>query len=114
MNEKCWTGGLLNPVIARIHDFTRVDMLEVRCEIQLLNMMFLLKKKNNRFCKESQRLTQTTDRYVFVTNIVHMDVYAKSPYLKGVILWRTLSDYTQAIIDRHAFKNSIKKDRAKL
>ena len=42
-----------------------------------------------------------------------MGVYAKSPYLKGVFLWRTLSDDTQAIIDRHAFKNSIKKDRAK-
>ena len=98
--------------VERLHDIARVDTLDVRRDIHLLNIMFLL-KRNKSFCKESKRITRAADRYIFETRIVHMEVYAKSPYLKGVSLWNSLSKDTQLIIDRHRFKNSIKKELSK-
>ena len=98
--------------VERLHDTARVDTLDVRRDIHLLNIMFLL-KRNKSFCKESKRITRAADRYIFETRIVHMEVYAKSPYLKGVSLWNSLSKDTQLIIDRHRFKNSIKKELSK-
>ena len=72
MNEKCWTGGLLNPVIARIHDFTRVDTLEVRREIQLLNMMFLLKKERDFAKKVNDLLELLIGMYLLQTLCIWM------------------------------------------
>ena len=59
-----------------------------------------------------ERNTRSAERYVFDTEIVHMDVYAKSPYIKGVCLWNSLSNDVQALSDGHKFKTIIKKDRA--
>ena len=73
--------------------------------------MFSL-KSNNKFRKESQRTTRTVDKYVFETDIVHMDIYAKSPYMKGVSLWNMLTYETQAITDRYFFRNTLRKNRA--
>ena len=64
--------------VERLHDIARVDTLDVRRDIHLLNIMFLL-KRNKSFCKESKRITRAADRYIFETRIVHMEVYAKSP-----------------------------------
>ena len=73
--------------------------------------MFLL-KTNKKFQKESQRNIRSAERYVFDTNIVHMDVYAKSPYIKGVSLWNSLPNDFQTLIDGHKFKSVVKKNRA--
>ena len=97
--------------IEHLHRLSKVNTLEIRRDIQLLNLMFLL-KTNNKFHKESQRNTRSAERYVFDTNIVHMDVYAKSPYIKGVSLWNMLPNDTQALRDGHVFKSIVKKDQA--
>ena len=49
---------------------------------------------------------------MFDTKIVHMDVYGKSPYIKGVSLWKMLPNDTMALSDGHIFKSIVKKDPA--
>ena len=97
--------------VERLHQLAKVDTLEIRRDIQLLNTMFHL-KSNKKFHKVMERNTRSAERYVFDTEIVHMDVYAKSPYIKGVCLWNSLSNDIQALCDGHKFKTIIKKDRA--
>ena len=63
---------------SRMHQLARVNTLNVRREAQLLNIMFSL-KLNNKFRKDCSRITRSTDRFVFKTDIVHKDIYAKSP-----------------------------------
>ena len=94
--------------VVRLHQTARVNMLEVRRDVQLLNLMYSL-KSNNRFKKECERVTRNVDKYVFHTEIVHKDVYAKSPYFKGVNLWNGLSADLQNQRSGHEFKLSIKR-----
>ena len=70
--------------------------------------MFSL-KSNNKYEKECVRVTRNVDRYVFGTEIVHKDVYAKSPYYCGVSLWNSIPVECQNIVDSRMFKNQIKK-----
>ena len=69
--------------------------------------MFML-KCNNKFCKQGLRVTRNADRYVFNTEIVHMDVYAKSPYYRGVALWNNLPLDIQNKGTATVFKNAVK------
>ena len=48
-------------------------------------------------------------RYLFDTDIDHLDIYAKSPYFKGVELWNLLPIDIQNINDGFVFRNSIKR-----
>ena len=66
-------------------------------------------KCNNRFKKPALRFTGNTECYLFDTDIVHLDIYAKSPYFKGVELWNLLLIDIQNINDRFIFRNSIKR-----
>ena len=92
----------------RLHEITRVNMVNTRRDAQLLNVMFSL-KLSNKFKKESVCVTRTVDRYVFDTDIVHKDVYANSPYFKGTALWNGLDAVTQKKIGRLEFKSCITK-----
>ena len=65
--------------VARLHASASLNYLETRREIDLLNIMFVL-KHNNQFRRQEQRVTRDIERSVFQTEIVHMDVYAKSPF----------------------------------
>ena len=47
-------------------------------------------KNDNLYRKECSRVTRSAERYIFDTDIVHMDVYARGPYYKGVALWNNL------------------------
>ena len=91
-----------------LHHRARVNKLDLRRDVQLFNIMFSL-KLNNKYKKISARVTRNVDRYVFKRDIVHKDVYGKSPYLCGVSLWNTLSVECQNITDKRVFKNKIKK-----
>ena len=71
--------------IQRLHQEARVNMLNLRRDAELLNIMFSL-KSNNKYKKESVRTTRSIDCYVFNTKIVHKDIYAKSPFHCGVSL----------------------------
>ena len=93
--------------VARLHDSARLNLLETRQETHLLNIMFML-KCNNKFRKQGLRVTRNADRYVFNTEIVHMDVYAKSPYYRGVALWNNLPLDIQNICTATVFKNAVK------
>ena len=64
----------------RLHELVRVNMLSTRHEVQLLNKMFSF-KLNNKYKKESACVTRNADRFEFRTEIVHKDIYAKSPFL---------------------------------
>ena len=102
---------IFNPTeigIQRLHHEARVNLLSLRREVQLLNIMFSAKNKN-KYKKESVRTTRNADRYVFKTEIVHKDVYAKSPYYCGVSLWNSLPTEYHNLVDNRAFKNTIKK-----
>ena len=94
---------MFNPrdtLVERLHQLAKVDTLEIRGDIQLLNLMFHL-KSNKTIHKVMERNTRSAERYVFDTEIVHMDVYAKSPYIKSVCLWNSLSNDIQALSDGH-------------
>ena len=102
---------IFNPVdigTQRLHHEARVNTLRLRRDVQLLNIMFLL-KINNKFKKESVRITRNAERYVFNTEIVHKDIYAKSPFYCGVSLWNSIPIEYQNLIERRTFKTSIKK-----
>ena len=75
--------------VLRLHETSRVNFLDIRRHSQLLNIMFML-KCNNVSQKVSVRNTRNADRYIFNTDIVHKEVYARSPYYKGVSLWNNL------------------------
>ena len=92
----------------RLHEMARINMLNSRRDVQLLNVMFSL-KKSNRYKKDSACVTRNVDRYVFDTDIVHKDIYANSPYYKGVSLWNSLKVNIQNILDKVKFKNCIKR-----
>ena len=92
----------------RLHQLVRVDTLSVRRDLHLLNMMFSLKLKK-KYKKECTRVTRTIDRYVFKTDIVHKDIYVKSPYFCGVSLWNSIPVEYQNMTDGYTFKNQIKK-----
>ena len=97
--------------VDRLHSIARIDMLDSRREIQLVNIMFLLKNYNS-FSREKRRDTRLSNKYVFDTNIVRMDIYAKSPYLKGVALWNELPKELTDFTDAYAFRRTLKKNRA--
>ena len=46
---------------------------------------------------------------MFKTDIIHKDIYGKSPYLRGVLLWNTIPYECQDLLDSRAFNNNIKK-----
>ena len=92
----------------RLHQLTRVNTLGVRRDLQLLNMMFSFKQKN-KYKKEGAHVTISIDRFVFDTDIVHKDIYARSPYYCGVSLWNSIPMEYQNLSDSCAFKNHIKK-----
>ena len=83
-------------------------MLKVRREIQILIIMYSL-KCNDRFKRPGLRFTRNAELNLFDTDIVHLDIYAKSPYFKGVELWNLLSIDIQNINDGFIFRNSIKR-----
>ena len=60
----------------------RVSKLGVSRDIQLCNIMYSL--TCNGFYTRSTRI------YVFQTDIVHTDIYDKSPYYNSVTLWNSL------------------------
>ena len=94
--------------VVRLHESTRINLLETRRESQILNIMFML-KCNNLFRKECSRITRSAERYIFDTEIVHMEVYARSPYYKGVTLWNTLPIVLQHEQIGFSFKSSLKR-----
>ena len=96
-----------NISVSRLHDIARVSKLDVRRDIQLCNIMHTL-KCNGYYKKDGLRETRRTAKYVFKTDIVHTDIYAKSPYLKGVTLWNSLPQKIQTLYDKVNFKISVK------
>ena len=64
----------------------------------------------NSFSWEKRRDTRLSNKYVFDTNSVHMDIYAKSPYLKGVALWNELPKELTDFTDAYAIRRTLKKN----
>ena len=94
--------------VVRLHEITRISKLDVRREIQLLNIMYYLKCENQ-FKRNVIRDTRSIDRYVFETDIVHTSIYAKSPYFIGVSLWNDLPKHAHTMTDKYKFKDYIKR-----
>ena len=101
---------VINPrdvTVQRLHEMAYIKMLDTRRDIQLLNIMFNLKQCGC-FRKRGTRITRSTDKYVFDTDIVHLGIYAKSPYYMGVRLWSDLPANWQNTVDKYTFSNIIK------
>ena len=60
----------------RVHHISRVNTLSLRLDAQLLNIMYSL-KINDKYKKDSTRVTRNIDRFVIKTEIVHKDIHAK-------------------------------------
>ena len=102
---------IYNPIdmgIVRLHQMAKIDMLSTRRDVQLLNLMFSLKLKNM-YKKDSVRSTRNACHFEFKTEIVHKDIYSKSPFFRGVGLWRNIPFEYQNFTDSKMFKNIIKK-----
>ena len=69
--------------IADIHKTARIDTLEVRRFNQFVKIMFNM-VQHNMYKKEGVRVTRTLNTFIFDTQIVHLCVYANSPYYMGV------------------------------
>ena len=74
----------------------------------MFNIMFSL-KSGNKCKKESVCVTRNIERYVFATDIVHKDIYANSPYFKGVCTWNDLDIDIQNNTGKTEFKNCIRR-----
>ena len=94
--------------VSLLHSAARINKLDLRRDIQLLNIMFIL-KSNDQYKRDGVRNTRSTDKYIFQTDIGHMSIYDRSPYIKGVSLWNHLPENIQQITERHKFKNKIKR-----
>ena len=94
--------------VSLLHSAARINKLDLRRDIQLLNIMFIL-KSNDQYKRDGVRNTRSTDKYIFQTDIGHMSIYDRSPYIKGVSLWNHLPENIQQITEKHKFKNKIKR-----
>ena len=94
--------------VAMLHNTTRVSELSVRRDVQLSNLMYVL-KCNGQYQKEGIRNTRSTERYIFESDIVHSGTCAKSPYYEGATLWNHIPMNLQRLPDKCKFKNGIKK-----
>ena len=94
--------------ISILHTNARVSMLDLRRDIQLLNIMFTL-KLNCQFKKDGARNTRSIEKYVFQNDIGHASLYDRSPYIKGVSLWNQLPENIQYTLDKNPFKKSVKR-----
>ena len=56
--------------VMRLHTEVRINLLDVRREIQILKIMFPL-KCSNKYKKIGSQVNRNIDRYVFNTDIVH-------------------------------------------
>ena len=69
--------------VSLLHYTARINKLDLRRDTQLLNIMFVL-KSNDQYKKDGVRNTRSTEKYIFQTDIGHMSIYDRSPYIKGV------------------------------
>ena len=88
--------------VALLHKNARIDMLEVRRSYHLFKLMYNFVQVN-KYKKDGVRITRTVNTYVFDTQIVHLSIYANSPYYVGVCHWNELPNDIRTIRDKHIF-----------
>ena len=93
--------------VQRLHDMANISRLDERRNIQLMNIMYSL-KKNNAYRKIGVRITRSVECYVFDIDTIHLGIYSKSPYCKGAKLWNELPNNLKDIADKTQYKNCIK------
>ena len=75
--------------------------------MQLLNIMYALKEQS-KFELVRDRNTRAAQKYVFDTDIVNLDIYARSPYYVGTKLWNELPRNIQNSDTKFHFKQVLK------
>ena len=75
--------------VLRLHEVSTICLLSTRRQIQLSKIMLNL-AQHNKFRKTETRATRAANTYVFNTDNVHLGIYSKSPYYRGVKLWNDL------------------------
>ena len=91
-----------------LHEDAEIKTLNNRRCIQLAKIMFNL-ASDNKYRKVHKRHTRAMDGFVFNTDVVKLNIYANSPYYKGVQLWNDLPDDIKSIHDKRTFDYSIKR-----
>ena len=94
--------------IKSLHEDAELKYLDNRRNIQLSKIMYNL-ATNNKFRKVHDRHTRAMDGYVFNTNVVKLNIYANSPYYRGVQLWNDLPADIKTIDDKRVFDYRIKR-----
>ena len=102
---------ILNPrdiKIVELHQQSNLSMLLERRELQLLGLMYDIRNVDE-FIDIPIVYTRQADKIVFKTDIVHYDIYKRSPYYIGSQLWSNLPKEIQHSQTRLEFKNGVKR-----
>ena len=83
-------------------------LLLVRRELLLLGVMFDMRGDQNLLIV-SEVDTRQDDKVVFKTDIVHYDIYKRSPFYIGTQLWNRLSSELHNLTNKKAYKNDVKR-----
>ena len=94
--------------IIELHYLASLLPLCDRREIQLSNIMFDI-RHDRRYVNCPLVQTRQADRVVFKTEIVHYEIYRRSPYYVGRNLWNNLPLELTSCESKIEFKNLLKK-----
>ena len=80
----------------------------MRRELLLLGLMYDLSKNPDLITLPGAN-TRQAEKVVFKTDIVHLEIYRKSPYYMGTLLWNRLSSELQKQGNKTAYKNDVRR-----
>ena len=75
--------------------------------MHLLNLMYRLNASDT-YIKPVNANTRQGDKSVFRTEIVHCELYRRSPYYAGAALWNKLTIDVQQLATKTNFKSRIR------
>ena len=92
--------------VLSLHNQCDINLLSVRRELLLLGLMYDLSKNPDLITPPGAN-TRQAEKVVFKTDIVHLEIYRKSPYYMGTLLWNRLSSELQKQGNKTAYKNDV-------
>ena len=94
--------------VLALHNQCNISRLNVRRELLLLGLMFDLSKDPNLISLPGAN-TRQAEKITFNTDIVHLEIYRRSPFYVGTLLWNRLSAELHRQDRNVAYKNEIRR-----
>ena len=94
--------------VLALHNICDIGLLNTRRELLLLGLMYDL-SKNPELISLPGVNTRQAEKIVFKTDIVHLELYRRSPYYIGTLLWNRLSAELQRQGTKIAYKKEIRR-----